>query len=190
MKIIKVLLALALLSGIFFAPPVYAAEPRKMIVPYTPLTGASTPFWIAIEEKLFQKYGLEIGPLFISGGSSTIVPAMTSGQFDIGAVGGGAVVLNRFGGGDLITIGAQTGVYTTDCFAKPEIKFIRDLKGKTIAVTRFGTSTHFAGLSMLRLGALKPTDVVFIQIGGSPEAIAGLSSGGWTRPCWVTQRVR
>jgi ABC-type nitrate/sulfonate/bicarbonate transport system substrate-binding protein len=177
MNVIRALLASALLSGIFFASPVKAAEPRKMIVPYTPLTGASTPFWIAIEEKLFQKYGLEIAPLFISGGSSAIVPAMTAGQFDIGAVGGGAVVLNRFSGGDLITIGAQTGVYTTDCFAKPEIKSIRDLKGRTIAVTRFGTSTHFAGLSMLRLGGLKPTEVVFIQIGGSSEAIAGLSSG-------------
>jgi NitT/TauT family transport system substrate-binding protein len=177
MKIIWALLTSAVLSGICVASPANAAEPRRMIVPYTPLTGASTPFWIAIEEKLFQKYGLEIAPLFISGGSSAIVPAMTSGQFDIGAVGGGAVVLNRFSGGDLITIGAQTGVYTTDCFAKPEIKSIRDLKGKTIAVTRFGTSTHFAGLSMLHLGGLKPTDVVFIQIGGSSEAIAGLSSG-------------
>ena len=176
MKIMKVLLALALLSGIFFAPPVYAAEPRKMIVPYTPLTGASTPFWIAIEEKLFQKYGLEIAPLFISGGSSAIVPAMTARQFDIGAVGGGAVVMNRFGGGDLITIRPQTGVYTTDVL-RAGIKPIHDLKGRTIAVTRFGTSTHFAGLSMLRLGGLKPTDVVFIQIGGSAEAIAGLSSG-------------
>lgn len=177
MKIMWALLTSAVLSGIFVTSPANAAEPRKMIVPYTPLTGASMPFWIAIEEKLFQKYGLEIAPLFISGGSSAIVPAMTSGQFDIGAVGGGAVVLNRFSGGDLITIGAQTGVYTTDCFAKPEIKSIRDLKGKTIAVTRFGTSTHFAGLSMLHLGGLKPTDVVFIQIGGSSEAIAGLSSG-------------
>ena len=177
MKIMWALLTSAVLSGIFVTSPANAAESRKMIVPYTPLTGASTPFWIAIEEKLFQKYGLEIAPLFISGGSSAIVPAMTSGQFDIGAVGGGAVVLNRFSGGDLITIGAQTGVYTTDCFAKPEIKSIRDLKGKTIAVTRFGTSTHFAGLSMLHLGGLKPTDVVFIQIGGSSEAIAGLSSG-------------
>ena len=148
-----------------------------MTVGYTPVSGAALPFFVAVEEKLFQKYGLEIAPLFISGGSSAIVPAMTSGQFDIGAVGGGAVVLNRFSGGDLITIGAQTGVYTTDCFAKPEIKSIRDLKGKTIAVTRFGTSTHFAGLSMLHLGGLKPTDVAFIQIGGSSEAIAGLSSG-------------
>ena len=177
MKIMWALLMSAVLSGIFVTSPANAAELKKMIVPYTPLTGASTPFWIAIEERLFQKYGLEIAPLFISGGSSAIVPAMTSGQFDIGAVGGGAVVLNRFSGGDLITIGAQTGVYTTDCFAKPEIKSIRDLKGKTIAVTRFGTSTHFAGLSMLHLGGLKPTDVVFIQIGGSSEAIAGLSSG-------------
>src|SRR5438132_3473881 len=176
MKFICALLASALLSGIFWVSSVNAAEPRKMIVPYTPLTGASTPFWIAIEGKVFQKYGLDITPVYVAG-SSTIVAAMTSGQFDIGAVGGGAVVLNRFSGGDLITIGAQTGVYTTDCFAKPEIKSIRDLKGKTIAVTRFGTSTHFAGLSMLHLGGLKPTDVVFIQIGGSSEAIAGLSSG-------------
>jgi ABC-type nitrate/sulfonate/bicarbonate transport system substrate-binding protein len=177
MKIMWVLLASTVLSGIFETSPANAAEPSKMIVPYTPLTGASTPFWIAIEQKLFQKYGLEIAPLFISGGSSAIVPAMTAGQFDIGAVGGGAVVLNRFSGGDLITIGAQTGVYTIDCFSKPEINSIGDLKRRTISVTRFGTSTHFAALSMLRIGGLKPTDVVFIQIGGSSEAIAALSSG-------------
>ena len=117
-----------------------------------------------------------ITPVFVAG-SSTIVAAMTSGQFEIGAVGGGGVVLNRFSGGDLLTIGAQTGVYTNDCFAKPEIKSIRDLKGKTIAVTRFGTSTHFAGLSTLRLGGLKPTDVVFVQLGASGEREAALSSG-------------
>jgi ABC-type nitrate/sulfonate/bicarbonate transport system substrate-binding protein len=124
MKIMWALLASALLSSFFVTSPANAAEPHKMIVPYTPLTGASTPFWIAIEGKLFQKYGLEIAPLFISAGSSAIVPAMTAGQFDIGAVGGGAVVLNRFSGGDLITIGAQTGVYTIDCFSKPEINSI------------------------------------------------------------------
>jgi NitT/TauT family transport system substrate-binding protein len=169
-------LAWALLSGIFFAPPVNAAEPRKMTVPYTPLTGASTPFWIAIEEKLFQKYGLDITPVYVAG-SSMIVAAMFSGQFEIGAVGGGAVVLNRFSGGDLITIGAQTSVYTNDCFAKPEIKSVAELKGRTIAVTRFGTSTHFAALSMLRSSGLKPTDVVFVQLGGSGEREAALSSG-------------
>ena len=147
-----------------------------MTVPYTPLTGASAPLWIAIEGRIFQKYGLEITPVFVAG-SNTIVAAMSSGQFEIAGVGGGSVVLNRFGGGDLITIGAQTGVYTNDCFAKPEIKSIRDLKGKTIAVTRFGTSTHFAALSMLRIGGLKPADVVLVQTGSAGEREAALASG-------------
>ena len=102
MKIFRPLLIL-LLFNILVCAAGTAAEPRKIIVPYTPLTGASTPLWIAIEAKLFQKYGLDVAPLFISAGSTAIVPAMMSGQFEIGSVGGGAVVLNRFGGGDLIT---------------------------------------------------------------------------------------
>ena len=44
-------------------------------------------------------------------------------------------------------------------------------------MTRFGTSTHFAGLSTLRLGGLRPTDVVFVQLGASGEREAALSSG-------------
>jgi len=121
-------LTCALISGRLLLATAAAAEPRKMTVPYTPLTGASAPLWIAIEARIFQKYGLEITPVYVAG-SNTIVAAMTSGQFEIAAVGGGAVVLNRFGGGDLITIGAQTGVYTNDCFARPEIKSVRELKG-------------------------------------------------------------
>ena len=175
MKIIRVISAyLALLA---LGASAQAAEPYKGIVPYTPLTGATTPFWIAVEARLFQKYGLDVAPLFVSAGSSVIIPAMASRQFDIGLASGPAVVLNRLGGGDLITIGAQTGVYTTDCFAKPDIKSVNELKGKTVGVTRFGTSTHFAALSMLRGAGLKSTDVVFIQIGGSAEAIAALMGG-------------
>jgi NitT/TauT family transport system substrate-binding protein len=177
MKIMRLLGALAFVTGIAFGPPARAADFYKGIVPYTPLTGATTPFWIAVEARIFQKYGLEIAPLFVSAGSSLIIPAMASRQFDIGLASGAAVVLNRLGGGDLITIGAQTGVYTTDCFSKPDMKSVNDLKGKTVGVTRFGTSTHFAALSMLRSAGLKPTDVLFIQIGGSAEAIAALMGG-------------
>jgi NitT/TauT family transport system substrate-binding protein len=176
-KIVRLLAVLAFVAVLASGPAVKAADFYKTIVPYTPLTGATTPFWIAVEARIFQKYGLEIAPLFVSAGSSVIVPAMMSRQFDIGLASGAAVVLNRLGGGDLITIGAQTGVYTTDCFSKPEMKSVNDLKGRTVGVTRFGTSTHFAALSMLRSAGLKPSDVVFVQIGGSAEAIAGLVSG-------------
>jgi NitT/TauT family transport system substrate-binding protein len=164
------------ISGIVFPAQALGAESRKLTFPYTPLTGASSPLWIAIEGRMFQRYGLEVTPVYVAG-SNTTVAAMSSGQFEIAGVGGGSVVLNRLGGGDLITIGAQTAVYTNDCFAKPEIKTIRDLKGKTIAVTRFGTSTHFAALTMLRIGGLKPADVVLVQTGGAGEREAALASG-------------
>jgi NitT/TauT family transport system substrate-binding protein len=152
---------------------VYAQDLHKMIVPFSPIGGGTVPFWIAVEEKLFQKFGLEVTPLFV-GGSSAIVQSMAAKQFDIGLIGGGGVVLNRFAGGDLITIGAHGGVMTADGFAKPEIKSLADIKGKQVAITRFGTTTHFAALMMLRLAGLRPNDAILIQTGGNTEALAAL----------------
>ncbi|HYA30943.1 MAG TPA: ABC transporter substrate-binding protein, partial [Acidobacteriota bacterium] len=143
----------------------YAQDLHKMIVPFSPIGGGTVPFWIAVEEKFFQKYGLEVTPLFV-GGSSAIVQSMAAKQYDIGLIGGGGVVLNRFAGGDLITIGAHGGVMTADGYAKPEIKSLADLKGKQIAITRFGTTTHFAALMMLRLAGLRPNDATLVQTGG------------------------
>ncbi len=155
------------------ASAAHGQELHKMVVPFSPIGGGTVPFWIAVEEKLFQKYGLDVTPLFV-GGSSAIVQSMAAKQFDIGLIGGGGVVLNRFAGGDLITIGAHGGVMTADCYAKPEIKSPADIKGKTVAVTRFGTTTHFAALMMLRLAGLRPNDALFIQTGGNAEALAAL----------------
>jgi NitT/TauT family transport system substrate-binding protein len=152
-----------------------AQEPHKMIVPFSPIGGSTVPFWIATDERLFQKYGLEVTPLFV-GGSSAIVQSMAAKQFDIGLIGGGGVVLNRFAGGDLITIGAHGGILTSDCYAKPEIKTVGELKGKTVAVTRFGTTTHFSALAMLRLANMRPNDVAFVQAGGVAESLAALLS--------------
>ena len=169
-------LGLLLLVGlaIFERTPLEAQEPHKLIVPFSPIGGSTVPFWIATDERLFQKYGLEVTPLFV-GGSSAIVQSMAAKQYDIGLIGGG-VVLNRFAGGDLITIGAHGGVLSSDCFAKPEIKTIADLRGKNVAVTRFGTTTHFSALAMLRLGNMRPNDVAFVQAGGVAESLAALVS--------------
>jgi NitT/TauT family transport system substrate-binding protein len=68
-------------------------------------------------------------------------------------------------------------VLTIDAWAKPEIKSVSDLRGKRIGVTRFGASTHFAGLSMLDSAGIKPNEVVFIQNGGVGESLAALLGG-------------
>src|ERR1043165_1376402 len=59
----------------------------------------------------------------------------------------------------------------------PEIKSVSDVRGKRIGVTRFGSSTYFAALSMLESAGIKPNEVVFIQNGGLGESFAALQGG-------------
>jgi NitT/TauT family transport system substrate-binding protein len=149
---------------------------QKLTVGYTPISGAALPFFIAVEEKIFQKHGFEVSPVFM-GGSPLINSAILAGEFPIGYTGGGAIISSRLAGSDLIAIASPLSVLTIDAWAKPEIKSVSDLRGKRIGVTRFGASTHFAGLSMLDSAGIKPNEVVFIQNGGVGESLAALLGG-------------
>src|SRR5262249_29730182 len=121
---------------------------QKLTVGYTPIGGAAIPFFIAVEEKIFQKYGFEVAPVFM-GGSPMINSAILAGEFPIGYTGGGAIISSRLAGSDLIAIASPLPVLTIDGWSKPVIKSVSDLRGKRIGVTRFGASSYFAGLSML-----------------------------------------
>src|ERR671922_1552115 len=148
----------------------------KLTVGYTPIAAAALPFFIAVEEKIFQKYGYEIFPVFM-GGSPLINSAILAGEFPIGYTGGGAVIASHLSGSDLIAIASPLPVLTIDGWSKPEIKSISDLRGKRVGVTRFGASSYFAGLSMLDAAGIKPNEVVFIQNGGVGESYAALLGG-------------
>ena len=151
-------------------------ELQKLTVGYTPIAGASLPFFIAVEERIFQKYGFEILPVFM-GGSPLINSAILAGEFPIGYTGGGAVIASRLSGSDLIAIASPLPVLTIDGWSKPEIKSISDLRGKRVGVTRFGASSYFSALSMLESGGVKPSEVTFIQNGGVGESFAALTGG-------------
>jgi ABC-type nitrate/sulfonate/bicarbonate transport system substrate-binding protein len=149
---------------------------QKLTVGYTPIGGAAIPLYIAVEEKIFQKNGFDIFPVFM-GGSPLINSAILAGEFPIGYTGGGAIIASRLSGSDLIAIAAPLPVLTIDGWSKPEIKSIADVRGKRIGVTRFGASSYFSALSMLESGGVKPTEVTFIQNGGVGESYAALVGG-------------
>jgi len=174
-RMLKVLCLGALL---LFGAAAHAAQPDliKLTVGYSPISAATLPFFIALEEKLFHKHGLEVVPVFF-GGTPLIIAAMMAGEFPIGLTGGGGIISSQLTGSDLTVIGSWLQVLTIDGMAKPEIKSINDLKGKRVAVSRIGASTYFAGVSMLDSRGMKPTDVVFIQAGGNAESFGALANG-------------
>src|SRR5436309_12533532 len=149
---------------------------HRLTVGYTPIAIASLPFFIAVEENIFQKYGFEVSGIFM-GGSPLINSAILAGEFPIGYTGGGAVISSRLAGSDLIAIASPLPVLTIDGWAKPEIKCIGDVRGKRVGVTRFGASSYFSVLSMLDAGGVKPSEVTFIQNGGVGESYAALVGG-------------
>ena len=151
-------------------------EFQKLTVGFTPIAGASLPLFIAVEEKIFQKHGYEVFPVFM-GGSPLINSAILAGEFPIGYTGGGAVIASRISGSDLIAIASPLPVLTIDGWSRPEIKSIADVRGKRLGVTRFGASSYFSALSMLEAGGVKPNEVTFIQNGGVGESFAALQGG-------------
>lgn len=151
-------------------------EFQKLTVGYTPIAAGSLPLFIAVEERIFQKYGYEVSPVFM-GGSPLINSAILAGEFPIGYTGGGAVIASHLSGSDLIAIASPLPVLTIDGWSRPEIKSISDLKGKRVGVTRIGASTYFSALSMLESGGVKANEVVFIQNGGIGESFAALQGG-------------
>ena len=151
-------------------------EFQKLTVGYTPIAAGSLPLFIAVEERIFQKYGYEVSPVFM-GGSPLINSAILAGEFPIGYTGGGAVIASHLSGSDLIAIASPLPVLTIDGWSRPEIKSISDLRGKRVGVTRIGASTYFSALSMLESGGMKANEVVFIQNGGIGESFAALQSG-------------
>jgi NitT/TauT family transport system substrate-binding protein len=151
-------------------------ELQKLTVGYTPIAGAALPLFIAVEEKIFQKYGYEIFPVFM-GGSPLINSAILAGEFPIGYTGGGAVIASHLSGSDLVAIASPLPVLTIDGWSRPEIKSIPDVRGKRVGVTRFGASSYFSALSMLEAGGVKPNEVTFIQNGGVGESFAALQGG-------------
>src|ERR671918_2586574 len=168
-----------LVTGIILCADARAAQKdlQKLTVGYTPISGAALPFFIAVEEKIFQKHGFEVSPVFM-GGSPLINSAILAGEFPIGYTGGGAVISSRLAGSDLIAIASPLPVLTIDGWSKPEIKSISDVRGKRIGVTRFGASSYFSALSMLEAGGVKPNEVTFIQNGGGGGG-ACAPVGGW-----------
>jgi ABC-type nitrate/sulfonate/bicarbonate transport system substrate-binding protein len=156
--------------------PAARAPLQKLTFPYSPVEASSTPLWVAVEEKLFERHGLEVELQFV-GGSSAILQAMMGGQFDLGGIGGGDVAPLRTAGGDVVMIGSYMPIFSQEGIVRPEIQSVAGLREKTLGVTRLGASSHYATIAMLASGGLRSDDATMIQTGGVGESLAALLSG-------------
>lgn len=153
------------------------AEELKRIYYGTTASPAHLPVWVAKDAGLFARYGLNVEPVQIRGGS-LIALVIITGDLPISGVGAESVVAARTAGGDVVLLACPIDADPVYLIARPEIKSAVDLKGQGSAVTRYGSTTHFYLRAALKHVGLDPDrDLTILQLGAGPEMVAALEAG-------------
>ena len=154
-----------------------AAQEMKRIYYGTTASPAHLPVWVAKDAGLFARYGLNVEPVQIRGGS-LIALVIITGDLPISGVGAESVVAAHAAGGDVVLLACPIDTDPVYLIARPEIKTPADLKGQGSAVTRYGSTTHFYLRAALKHVGLDPDrDLTILQLGAGPEMVAALEAG-------------
>jgi len=157
-------------------PFAFAQELRRIYYGTTSSMG-HLPVWVGKDTGLFARRGLNVEPVQIRGGA-LITLGIMSGQLQFSGAGAESVVAARIEGGDIVLLACPTDLEPISLVARPEIKSPADLKGKSSAVTRLGSSTHFYLRAALRYIGLDPEkDMTILQLGAGPEVAVALETG-------------
>lgn len=177
---LSTLVLFALTVAQFFGdlPAFGAAASSKIILGYAS-PGRALPFWLAQELGLFNKYGVDVEPVFIRG-APVLVAGLASGDVQVGSTGGSATLAAVAGGQDLRIIATFGSRNNFDLMAQPNIKRPEDLRGKRIGLTSIGGTTWMALLFWLEhFGLDVQRDKIQLQVMGQQAVtVQSLENGG------------
>lgn len=153
------------------------AQSLKVTVGYSAISGEQLPAWIAKEAGIFQKNGLDVQLIYFTGGTTAIL-ALVSGEVPISQVAGPAVVNSALAGSDVVMVAGGATSLDYWLMSRPEIKRPEQLKGGSLAISRFGTASDFvARYALTKIGLTPGKDVALVQIGGVPDRLGAVLTG-------------
>ena len=150
---------------------------QKTVAGWSSPSGNQAVIWVAKDGGSFQQYGLDVELIFIGAGSK-MTQALLSGDVKIAQVGGAGPVSARLSGADLKLVAVSFNTLALSVLAQKEIRTLTDLKGKRIAVSRYGSNTDFGIRYLLRKnGVIPERDVAILQFGDAVGSFAALQAG-------------
>jgi NitT/TauT family transport system substrate-binding protein len=168
---------IATLCALLLAQPPGSAQDLRRIHYGTSVSISHLPVWVAKDAGFFAKKGLNVEPVQIRGGA-LITMGIMSGQLQFSGAGAESVVAARIEGGDVVLLACPSNLEPIYLITRPEIKSVAELKGKSSAVTRLGSSTHFYLRNALRaVGLDSEKDITILQLGAGPEMATALETG-------------
>ena len=144
-------------------------------VAYSSISGAGIVTWLAVDKGLFAKNNLDVELIYVAG--SQAMQSLLGGTTPIGIQGIEPVFRVNAHGSDTVMILGMVTKPPFSIIVRPEIKDYRELKGKPMGITRYGSSTDMLlRLSLEKWGFKPEIDVPILQMGGVPPILAGMES--------------
>ena len=174
MKLQPIILLAAALQ-LYFSLGAQSQPLPKIRIGYPSISSRQAQLWIAKDEGLFRKYGLDVELIFLRGGQVAI-QALTGGDPPLVTVGN--VIIANLQGHDVVLVGSVENSYDQVVFARPGTATrLEQLKGKRFGISGFGSATHNAAVILFKKFNLEPNkDVTFVPTGTGPERLAAMGA--------------
>jgi NitT/TauT family transport system substrate-binding protein len=174
------LISMGLICGhLVFAPVLFAAMSLESItIGYSSFSGAYGPLWIAVEDQLGKKYGLDLNAIYA--GRVRPQQLLASGEVPyVVATGTGALTSHILGVKDQVIVLTFVNKVNSSLFTKADIKSPEQLRGKTIATGRPGAFADVMVRYVLsaKLGLVPDRDVKLLPMGEAALTLPALEKG-------------
>jgi len=151
-----------------------AAALEHLRVGYPSPSANFYPMFATKEAGLLEKYGFDTEMVYVQG--VQLIQVHVAGQLDFSTVSGLVFLQASVEGSDLTLLASSNDSQPMKLMVQPGIASPKDLKGKTIAVTRFGSLTDLLLRPVLKNWGLEPQkDVTLLQIGRLPDMVAAIA---------------
>ena len=158
---------MASLKALLLSVPAQPAEKSKLTIGYSSTGPTAVGLWTAQEIGAFNKYGVDANFVFISS-SPVMVPALIGGDVQCAVAGANAVIAAALGGAPIVSVASLANRPYLRLWAQPEFTRVEELRGKTLGVSRFGSTTdNLTRILLRRVGMENAVNIR--QLGGTLE---------------------
>ncbi len=153
------------------------AQLTRVNVGYSAISADQLPAWVGKDTGIFAKEGLDVQLIFFTGGTTAIL-ALVSGDVPITQVSGPGLVNSVLAGSDAVFVAAGMTSLNYVLMGKPGVKSTEQLKGGSLAISRFGSATDsIARFALKKINLVPGKDVTLMQVGSGPERLNALMTG-------------
>ena len=167
------------LTSLVVTPFCFAAATLEPVtVGYSSFSGAYVPLWIAVEERLGRRHGLDLKAIYA--GRIRPQQLLASGEVPfVIATGTGALTSHILGVKDQVILLTFINKVNSAIYSRTEIKTAEELRGKTIATGRPGAfgDTMVRYVLRVKLGLVPDRDVKMLPMGEAQLAFPALERG-------------